>query len=251
TQWKRANQFFWKTVSFMVPWFVKKYFLSKMDIVIVPSVWLQKKLRLKNSIVIRHGINVRHFKKVPSKHKLRVSYFGHIDPAKGFLEVIHTMKNLEYDVSIYPTRMNDKLRRYIRKCSPHIKVNGLVKDIRKAYNEADVVLLPYRHASGAIATPLVLLEAMACERAVITTDLPHIREICGNSVLYVKPNDVKGMERAVRRLAGDSKLRRELGKRARKRVVDNYDEKAMLKSYDKLYEALSHGISPKRILQTL
>ncbi|MBN2368652.1 glycosyltransferase, partial [Candidatus Woesearchaeota archaeon] len=219
-------------------------FLNKIDVVVLPSTWLKNKLKLKNSVVIRQGINIEKHNQIDVKrrnNKLNIRYFGHPTPDKGFLEVIGSFSKLDssiYSKIIFSTNINPKIITYIEKKDNKIKVHGLITDIVEEYNKSDIVILPYRHPIGAIATPLVLLEAMACERAVITSDLPHLREICGNSVFYVKPYSVKDIVKAIEYLAERPKLRAKLGKKARMRIVNYYNQEKMFKEYENLYKKI-------------
>lgn len=228
--------------SQLIPVFIKKFFLKKMDVLVLPSDWLYKKLKIKNSQVIRNGIDCGKFKNLSAKTgKFSVGYFGHPSPSKGLMELVKAfskIKDRNIEKKIYITTNNLRVRNYIRKKDKKIKIHGLVKDIVKEYNKTDVIVLPYKHAGGAIATPLVLLEAMACERAIITTNLPHIREICGDSVVYVDPCSPKQIVTAVNKLKNNPGLRGALGKKARARAIKQYNQEKMFKEYDELYKKI-------------
>ncbi len=230
-------------ISNFTPLFVKRIILSKMDVVVVPTFWLMDKLKLKNSYLIRHGIDVDKFRGYSSKkigEKIVVSYFGHPDSEKGIFELIHAFSKLDgkFEKRMFFTEKSQKLENFIRKKDGAIKVFGFVKNIVDEYNASDIVVLPYRHALGGIATPLVLLEAMACGKAIITTDLPHLREICTDSAVYVKPNSPKSIVEAIRKLQSDPEMIELLGKRARERAVKYYDQEKMFFEYRKLYETV-------------
>jgi len=232
---------FMRLLSNFTPIFIKKHFLKKMDLVVLPNKFISNKLKIKNSRIIHQGINIKKFKKIKNKNnKINVRYFGHSASAKGLIETIESFRYLEnrYNTEIFLTSLNSKLKKYIEKNSSKTKVHGLTKNIVKEYNISDIIILPYRHTGGAIATPLVLIEAMACECAIITADLPHLREICGNSVLYVKPYSVKDIIKKINYLADNTHLRKTLGKRARKRVVKYYNQETMFKEYERLYNEM-------------
>jgi len=229
-------------ISQFVPVFVKRYFLHQVDLVLLPNKWLASKLKLENSRVIHHGIDVMKFKKLKSvreSKKIKVCYFGHPTASKGLIELIKAFSQLNeknFDKQIFPTFKNNKLIRFIKARDLSIKVKGLVDNIVEEYNKTDIIVLPYRHHIGAIATPLTLIEAMACEKAIITTDLPHLREICGDAVYYVNPYSVKDIVKGIEHLARNKELREKLGKKARKRIVTTYNQEKMFKAYQKLYE---------------
>ena len=235
-------------LSNLTPFFIKKYFLKKMDIIIVPNKLIFHRLKIENSQIIYQGIDIKKFKKTKkqkNKKILNIKYLGHSASAKGLIETISAFNILgkNYNTELFLTSLNPKLTKYIKKHSPKTKVHGLIKNIVKEYNNSDIIVLPYRHSGGAIATPLVLIESMACECTIITSDLPSLKEICGDSVIYVKPYSVKDIVKKVNYLAKNPKLRKELGKKARKRVVKYYNQEKMFKEYEKLYQKTFNKIN--------
>lgn len=68
--------------------------------------------------------------------------------------------------------------------------------------------------------PKVLVEAAACARPVVTTDVPGCRDVVrdGDTGLLVPPRDAGATAAALRRLIEDAALRRRLGEAARARA---------------------------------
>jgi glycosyltransferase involved in cell wall biosynthesis len=239
--WNRLNKIIMALISQSIPLFVKKYFIGKMDLVVLPSKHMKNKIKLENSLVVKPGIDVEKYIRMKQKSGkvVKLRYFGHPSPGKGVIEVAKAFSKLDgFDKQFFFSFQLKRCANYIRKVDSSAKISGFVHDIVKEYNNSDIVILPYRHSCAAIATPLVLLEAMACERAIITTDLPHIREICGDSVIYVKPYSVEEIVKAIYYLAKRSGLRKELGKKGRQRVVKYYNQEKMFKEYYKLYKKM-------------
>lgn len=242
----RVTKTFMGLASYSTPLFVKKYFFNKMDMVILPNTWLSKQLKLKNSTIIHHGIDIRKFRKKVAKKtgKIVVSYFGHPTPDKGLLEAIAAFSKLspeQFDKRLFLTAVSKRIVNFIKRKDSSIKISGVVKNIVDEYNKSDIIILPYRHSAGAIATPLVLLETMACEKAVVTTNLPHLKEICKDSVAYVMQYSAKGIVNAVSNLAEHPEQRKMLGKKARQRVVEFYNQETMFKEYENLYGKIAEG----------
>ncbi len=61
-------------------------------------------------------------------------------------------------------------------------------------------------------------EAMACGVPVVAADIPSLREVVGEAGLLVPPTDVATLTAALRRLATDPELARELAERGRERA---------------------------------
>ncbi len=90
---------------------------------------------------------------------------------------------------------------------------GLRNDVPQLYSRSHVVALPsYREG-----LPKALIEAAACGRAVVTTDVPGCRDAIepGVTGLLVPPRDGTALADAVQRLIEDGELRRRLGRAGR------------------------------------
>ncbi len=221
----------------LVPLWMKRFFLNKTEILTVPSKTLLTKFP--KAIVIHDGIDTNRFKPLPSKRStIAVGYVGHPTPNKGLIEVLKAFSKIK-DANLTKVAalsyLNKKMISTVHKFDTSTEVLGRQKDIVKLYNDIDIVVLPYRHTSGGVATPLVLLEAMSCGCTVITSDLPSIREIGGDTVLYCKPYDIDSIVSMIHHATKHPELRKKLGQAARKRVVELYNEEKMLKSYMDLY----------------
>ena len=211
--------------------------------IILPNNSSSRLLKLKNSVVIRQGINTDKFKPLSNlstknKFKLNISYVGHPSPAKGLIEAVGSLSKFKSNKNIikniFLSYTNPQINKWIKKHGSEFNVFGFRKNLVKDYNNSDIILLPYRHSAGTIANPLVLLEAMACGKAIITTNLPHLKEICRDSVIYVEPYSIKQIVKAIKLLSEKPDLRKRLGRKARQFILDNYNEKIMIKKYQKI-----------------
>lgn len=119
-----------------------------------------------------------------------------------------------------------------------IEWHGYQQDMKKIYQESHIVCLPsYREG-----LPKALLEAAACGRAIVTTDVPGCREIVRHEEngLLVSPGDVQTLAAALQRLVGDSQLRRRMGRNGRDLVVAGFSLEQVNKETLQLYrEVLS------------
>ena len=93
--------------------------------------------------------------------------------------------------------------------------------IREFYAQADAFSIP----SFAEGLPVVLMEAMAMEIPCVTTYIAGIPEMIRDGVdgLLVPASDLEALVAALARLMDDEKLRRKIGKNARKRIVEQYN----------------------------
>jgi glycosyltransferase involved in cell wall biosynthesis len=224
----------------LLPWFIIKKILETNEFVILPNNYLYNHLKLKNSKIIPLGINTKKFyKKNKYEHsKLTIAYVGHPAVDKGIIEVLKIFSKLDDDIFrkvLFLSNLNINLD-YLKEIDSNTEIFGPQKDIVSMYNSIDILILPYRHEVSSIAIPLVLIEAMACEVPVITSDLPHVKEIGGNVLQYSKPLDISDFVKKVNDLANTPEKRLEMGKKSRNIVLEHYDEKETLMKYKKLYD---------------
>jgi glycosyltransferase involved in cell wall biosynthesis len=100
---------------------------------------------------------------------------------------------------------------------PGLTLLGQVDDIGAFWARAHIAVLPSLREG----LPLSLLEAAACARPIVATDVPGCREIArdGVNALLIPPNDTAALADAIDRLAGDAELRRRFGAAGR-RIVE-------------------------------
>lgn len=97
---------------------------------------------------------------------------------------------------------------------------GHREDMARVYAEAAIVVLPsYREG-----LPKVLLEAAACGKALVTTDVPGCREAVRHQVngLLIPVRDAPALARAIEDLLADGSTRDRMGKAGRELVVREF-----------------------------
>jgi glycosyltransferase involved in cell wall biosynthesis len=107
------------------------------------------------------------------------------------------------------------------------------------YNLCDISLFPVSDMKGKFDIPLAVVEAMACEKPVILTDLPILSELSNgrNSVIIPKGN-IEALKNAILDLYNDPEKRAEIGREARKFVEERFDIKNIAEIYRQIYEKL-------------
>jgi glycosyltransferase involved in cell wall biosynthesis len=111
---------------------------------------------------------------------------------------------------------------------------GSVKDTVRYYAAMDVFVL----SSETEQMPVSLLEAMACGKAVIVTDVGDCRSVLAadGPPVVVPPNDPGSLADALRGMHASAELRAELGLRNRSRCVEHFSHERMMSRYIELYE---------------
>ena len=129
---------------------------------------------------------------------------------------------------------------------------GHREDIPEVMAALDVMVLPSRRAEG---VPQVLTQALAMERAVVTTDVVGVTEMVEDGVtgVVVPPEDAPALAKAVIGLLEDPERARGMGRAGRRRVAAGFSLGGMLDRMEVIYSevAAAHpraggGASPEK-----
>lgn len=113
---------------------------------------------------------------------------------------------------------------------------GHVDDMPSMLRSVDIVALPsYREG-----LPKGLIEAAACERALVTTDVPGCRSVVKHreNGLLVPAKDASALAHAIRELVEQPMLRRRLAIAARKRACEEFDARIVFEKTLEIYREL-------------
>ncbi len=108
-------------------------------------------------------------------------------------------------------------------------------------NAAVVVLPSYREG-----LPVSLLEAGACGKPIIATDVPGCREVVRHRVngLLIPPRNAIALADAIVLLLENPELRHELGRRGREIVVKEFSSTIVIRQTLALYHELLQRAAP-------
>jgi glycosyltransferase involved in cell wall biosynthesis len=175
------------------------------------------------------GIDLSRFVPLPEPPEpFTIGYVGRMLADKGvptLLDAHERVRARGLDVHLWlagapdhenPTSLSDAELR-TRTARPGIRWIPRIDDVRELWRHCHAAVLASRHEG----LPLALLEAAACGRALIASDVSGCRELAehGVNALVVPPDDPAALAEAIERLALDPTLRRTLAARSRERVV--------------------------------
>jgi len=117
---------------------------------------------------------------------------------------------------------------------------GHQSDMVTVLNKSTMVVLPTFYGEG---LPKVLLEAAACSKPIISTNVPGCKEIVRHEVngLLIPPKDEVALAEAIRRLLDNPEFARQLGKNGRKIVQNEFSEALVVEKTFEVYEHLLTG----------
>lgn len=108
-------------------------------------------------------------------------------------------------------------------------------ELPEYYNLADIFVLPSIDKSEAFG--IVLLEAAACGKAAIASDLPGVRTVIkdGETGLLVRPADADDLAEKIKQLFSDSEAAKKMGQAARAKVLEKYRWENVTTEYLKIF----------------
>ena len=118
-----------------------------------------------------------------------------------------------------------------------IEYLGYRTDIADVFSRTNLVVLPsYREG-----LPKVLIEAAACGRAIVTTDVPGCRDAIEPNVtgLLVPVKDATALANAIKLLLGDADLRQSMGAAGRELAAKEYGIDRVVEAHLKIYQELT------------
>ncbi len=118
----------------------------------------------------------------------------------------------------------------------NFSVKGFSNDIKSIFQKADIVVLPSYYGEG---LPKVLIEAAACGRAIITTNMPGCKDtiIENKTGLFCEVKDPKSLTESIERLIQDNELRNSMGKAGRELAEQEFDINKVVEKHFEIYES--------------
>jgi glycosyltransferase involved in cell wall biosynthesis len=201
---------------------------------------------------IYNGVDPAAFPVLTAEPKVpTITWVGRIDPIKDLITLLRAF-------SLVVTQMPDARLRlfgsppkgaeaYLERCraeaadlgiTGQVTFEGRVPAIADAYAAGHLVAL----SSISEGFPYTLIEAMACGRPCVATDVGGVSEAVGDMAgLVVPPRSPAALADACLRLLRDDALRQTMGAAARARAVAHFTVDRAIGAFDEIYTALGSG----------
>ena len=233
----------------------------------MPHLFFNSPLLRRKVSVIHHGVVLDEYYPLPAvtndlRNRLElgeatplVGCVAHLVPVKGHPTLIQALSTLPETHLVLAGRDNDqeyanRLREQVAtlKLEERVHFLGMVDNVPELMRDLDVVVLPTWNRWRKEGCPVALLEAMACGKACVATNIPGARDIIedGVSGLLVEPENADALAGAIRRLINDNELRKEMGKAARVRVEEHFSIEKEVAFHEQLYKEIMTGKTTRR-----
>jgi glycosyltransferase involved in cell wall biosynthesis len=218
----------------------------------------QKIFKLKKNIeVIPNSVDVQRF--LPQQEKVqrgRVLYFGSIIRKKGVLElpgifnrIVEKVPTARFilagkdvrDVHTGKSTKNLMKEQFIPATTVNVEWLGNLpyEAVLEEIAKAQVVVVP----SFAEALPMTWIEAMAMEKALVTSNIGWAKEVMidGETGYTVDPKNQALYAEKILELLNDPSLTHNMGKAARKKILEMFSTEVVVEQNLKFYEAVVKG----------
>jgi glycosyltransferase involved in cell wall biosynthesis len=189
-----------------------------------------------------------------------ISFMGRIDPLKDLHTLIRAYALVREEIPAARLRIFGGTpaanKVYHESCQAlidelgltgHATLEGRVGNPVEAYHAGSLVAL----TSISEGFPYTVVEAMACGRPTVCTNVGGVAEAVGDTGFVVAPRDVAAVAAACVRMLRDRELRLRLGAVARARVLERFTLQRSLQAYRDIYERLAApptaGTAPKQL----
>ncbi|MFC7203923.1 glycosyltransferase family 4 protein [Haloferax namakaokahaiae] len=147
---------------------------------------------------------------------------GSVFERKGLTMFCELARETDYDFTWFGTydtgpHGSKTVKYWVNNHPENVTFTGWVDDIRGAYGAGDVYLFPTKNENQG----LVVLEAMACGKAVVLRDIPVFEEFYTHGHDCLKCSTKAEFKRALDLLARDPELRARLGENAKATAAEH------------------------------
>lgn len=194
-------------------------------------------IAVRNITVISNLIDTELFKPTNSVITTRpICSVGRLEPQKNFDLLIRALKGTNKKLVLYGAGSKDiELRELAKNEGVEVEFRGRVSnnDLAKGISESGMFVLPSAYEGN----PKALLEAMASGLPVIASDIAAHRAIITNGENgLIVPSEVVALQEAIKKVAADSNLAKEIGNKARKYIMTHASAEAVVAAEVSVYE---------------
>lgn len=238
--------------------FYEKYILAKMKNLIATSPYCVQELPHIGTFrgrlfVMDNPADERFFALEGDGEPSTILYPGRVIARKGLLNLLRALvkvRKVVPDVTLRVAGETDSEPDYYAACREYVAQHGLdhavvflgsvtVEQITQEYARCAFLALPSKQETA----PLVISEAMAAGRPIVTTDtcgMPYLVED-GQSGFLLGYDDTAGWVDKLTRILTDTALRKSMGRRCREMAIERFHPTAVARRTRAVYEEMLGG----------
>lgn len=228
---------------------VAKFTLNAADEVLCYTETDKRRLRergIDSSVsVVHNGIDCELFSPTQSKEsKKQILFVGRLKPGKGVRTLLAAFERLTTDFPEYKLKIvgDGPLRddlfdvAHEKEIASHVDFAGQMENnaIAEVYAESELFVLPSLNEG----LPRTVLEAMACQVPVITSDLDQLKSLVDGAGRTVPQRNSAKLATEIADLLSNPGLRNKMGSTGRKRVQNEYSWRETVQETTETYREI-------------
>lgn len=250
--------------------FLARFIFQHLAAVVVVSENVQRSLAAagvpdQDMVLLPMSVDTIRFQPQPGKREAkhftaegqdtRILFVGNVSREKGLLNLFgaldilaaqglrpHVVATLENASSVHEFEQSYKIAKERLRSSnmeDRVRFTGLVQDMPRLYAEADVVVIPWVSTRGPSDIPMVVLEAMAMGKCVVSTPVGGCRDLLkgGEAGLLTDNFSPESIASTLKKAIESEVLRRQVGETAL-RVADNFSADMLAEKMIALYREI-------------
>ncbi|QIK70027.1 glycosyltransferase family 4 protein [Erysipelothrix sp. HDW6C] len=199
------------------------------------------------SILPGSGVNLEKFQSLPypeDSHK-HILFVGRLMESKGIIELMEAINEMErtdftlHVVGMYDQNLHDFVEGAIEKSNGKIVMHGYKTNISDYLLTSHALINPSHHEGMSN----VLLEAAACARPLLASNIPGCKEIVNEGVngFLFEAKSSESIQHALNKFLDlPLVMNHEMGDESRRWVEEHFDRKLIVKEYLELIKEIDH-----------
>ncbi|MBW6516385.1 MAG: glycosyltransferase family 4 protein [Candidatus Cloacimonetes bacterium] len=172
-----------------------------------------------------------------------IGIVGRLVPVKNhqlFLEIAHELlqKRDIYFAIIGDGELRESLEEEIKKrnIAHRVLITGFIEDLKPVYSDLDLVLL----TSNNEGTPVAVIEAMACQKIVMSTKVGGVEDLIIHGVngFIFPPKEKEGFVKEIANWLHHPEQYQNIGSEAYRSVIEKFSLETLINNIKALYEEL-------------
>ena len=230
--WKRIG---FRTKSYLQKKLEKKIWTNSLHLICAGEMIYEKVKSIQSATVVRNSVNLNDYPIIENTD-LRIAVVGPFLPGTQNYDVLELLyfcvKNLPNINFDFIGNVSDDFKNLL--FFPNARFLGKVENYIQALSNCDILLSPYPEHSHLLAAPTKMLEAGACQMAIVTSESGSIG--FPNDFVLVGKSKHDFVEKLL--YLKDENTRKMYGKKLRQEIKQNYNADIEIKKLIALYNEL-------------